>query len=162
MPSFFGELQLITDFSVVAESFFLGGHKKKKMCYRIIYLWRPLEMEVDGLKRCYAFMDSIVFTQLLIFTDGGGGKVIKIGHKCMTRKPVLWCPSFYDTAFSWNCAHAQKITSLESVSSFWREIFNKRLPRIHAPLFSLSCSFEKYLNRRSFGNYIKNYIIQLS
>ena len=46
-------------------------------------------MEMACLKPFYEFVDSIVFKQLLIFTDGGGGKIIKIGHKCMTRKPVL-------------------------------------------------------------------------
>ena len=49
--------------SVVAATFFLGGHKKKKMRYGTIHLWDPLEMEVVGLKVCYVFVDSIVSKQ---------------------------------------------------------------------------------------------------
>ena len=49
--------------SAVAASFFLGGHKKKKMLYGTMHLWRLLEMEVAGLKTCYVFVDSIVFKQ---------------------------------------------------------------------------------------------------
>ena len=39
---------------------------------------------------------------------------------------------------------AQKSASLELAPPIWREIFNERLPRISAPLFSLKeCSLEK-------------------
>ena len=55
-----------------------------------------------------------------------------------SKKPKL------STVFTRKSAYARKSASLELAPPFWREIFNERLPRISAPLFSLKKrSFEK-------------------
>ena len=40
------------------------------------------------------------------------------------------------TVFSRKSAYARKSASLKLAPPFWREIFNERLPRMSAPLFS--------------------------
>ena len=53
-------------------------------------------------------------------------------------KPIL------STVFTRKSAYARKSASLELAPPFWLEIFNERLPRISAPLFSQKRrSFEK-------------------
>ena len=49
------------------------------------------------------------------------------------------------TVFTQKSAYARKSASLELAPPFWSEIFNERLPRMSAPLFSRKRrSFEKY------------------